>query len=365
VPIPAQRDPAETRRRLAGWLAGRPGITEATVGELEAPAATGFSNETVLFDATWREGGRPVQARLVARIQPRHHAVFPDLDVSRQYRVMAALAGTDVPVPRLRWLEDDPAVLGTPFFVMDRIEGRIPSDTPPYSQEGFLVEATPAQRARLWCSGVDALVAVHRVDWRARRLDALLRPDGQVGVDAELRRWRAYLDWASPDAPVPVAEAAWRWLLAHRPDDPPEGPALCWGDARISNQVFADFRCVGVLDWEMATIGDPRMDLGWWIFLDRHFTEALGVARLAGMPSYDETVARWEAATGRRADPDAVRFWEVFAGFRFAAIMARLARLLADWAVLPMEAGFATDNPATQLLARMLDPEAPSGSDAG
>ena len=357
MPIPTQRDPAGTRRRLAAWLARRlPDARDVTVGDLEVPATTGFSNETVLFDAAWRQAGRTVTARLVARIQPRRHAVFPDLDVTRQYRVMAALSGTGVPVPRLRWLEDDPGTLGAPFFVMDRIEGRIPSDNPPYSQEGFLVEATPAQRARLWWSGLDALAAVHRLDWRARGLDRLLLgADTVPGVDAELARWRAYLDWASPTTAVPAAEAAWDWLSAHRPPDPPEGPALCWGDARISNQVFDDFRCVGVLDWEMATVADPLMDLGWWIFCDRHFTEALGVTRLEGMPSYADTVRRWTAATGRAADPEVVRFYEVFAGFRFAAIMARLAHLLADWDLVPMEAGFATDNPVTRLLHAILD----------
>src|SRR5439155_21392253 len=89
------------------------------------------------------------------------------------------------------------------------------------------------------------------------------------------------------------------------------GIALCWGDARLGNQIFAGQTCVAVLDWEMAHLGDPVADLAWWIALDRCFSEGVGAPRLAGFPDRDATIARWEQLTGRRARH--FEYYEIFA----------------------------------------------------
>jgi aminoglycoside phosphotransferase (APT) family kinase protein len=152
-----------------------PRATELVVSELAGPAATGFSNDTLLFDLESVEDGRREHRALVARIQPTGFGVFPTYDLRLQYRVMAALRGTDVPVPQMLWFEPDESLLGAPFYVMERVAGRIPNDNPPYHAGGWMTEITPEERGAIWCSGVDTLAAIHRCDLRLDFLDARRR----------------------------------------------------------------------------------------------------------------------------------------------------------------------------------------------
>ncbi len=149
MPIPEQRNLEAARGILAEWLATKlPGATDVEIGPIGGPAATGFSNETLLFDATWTEGGERRTEKLVLRVKPTRHTVFLESDFEHQYRVLEALgAGGHVRVPTMRWFEEDDKWLGAPFFVMDRVDGRAPGDSPPYTMEGWLLsEATPEQR---------------------------------------------------------------------------------------------------------------------------------------------------------------------------------------------------------------------------
>jgi aminoglycoside phosphotransferase (APT) family kinase protein len=133
---------------------------------------------------------------------------------------------------------------------------------------------------------------------------------------------------------------------------------LCWGDARINNQMFDhDGNVVAVFDWEMVTLADPMMDLGWWLFLDRHFHEGIPAERLEGFPTREEMVTHYESTSGRAARD--LFFYEVFAGLRFCVIMARLADLLADFELVPAEADMANNNIVTRLVAAMLDLPSP------
>jgi aminoglycoside phosphotransferase (APT) family kinase protein len=364
MPIPAQRDLEATRRTMTDWLTGKlPDARDLSLGALVAPAGTGYSNDTLLFDATWTEGGEARREEYVARIRPSGYQVFPETDVALQYHVMRILgASTDVPVPTVFWLEEDESVLGQPFFLMRRVHGEIPSDSPPFTMEGFLVDAPPDRRAQLWNSGIDAMARVHRVeDLEGLGLTALVdKPEfGPSGLGQQLGYYERYLEWAACGRPQPVAEAAWDWLLANRPTEP-EPLRLCWGDSRISNQIFDDFSCVAVIDWEMVTLGNPVQDVAWWIFLDQHWTEGIDIDRLEGFPDYDETIRRWEASTGLSGD--ALDYYGVFAGFRFAVVMMRIAQMMIEFEVLPADTDLETNNIVTQLLARRLGLPSPGAA---
>jgi aminoglycoside phosphotransferase (APT) family kinase protein len=137
-------------------------------------------------------------------------------------------------------------------------------------------------------------------------------------------------------------------LRRNRPGEPPEGPCLQWGDARLSNLIYRDFGVAAVLDWEMAAIGDPLADLGWWLFADDALTRGHRGTRLSGFPSADESARRWSAATGRSAD--ALPYYEMFAGLRFTVIMLRMGKLLVDMGFVPPE--FPHDNMISQALER-------------
>ncbi len=356
MPVLVQRDDAELRPTLARWLAGQmPGVADVGVSELSGPPATGFSNETLLFDATWSDAGEEHRAGLVARLAPTTHTVFPEPGFERQQVAMAALAPTDVPVPRLRWSEPDPAVLGAPFFVMDRLDGEIPGDNPPYTIDGWLLGRSPDEQRRVWETGLGAMAAVHALDWETAGLAALDDGPGPDRLGRQLESYARFLAWGAEGRPQSVAEAALAWLRAHLPAR--EGaPALCWGDSRIGNVIYQDHRAVAVLDWEMARIGDPVEDLAWYLWLDRHHSDGCGVARLPGFGGTDATVARWESATGGTAHD--LECPLVVAGLRFAVIMCRLGRLMAGTGMLSADSDYDSNNTASGLLARELDARA-------
>ncbi len=334
--------------------------TEVEVFDVQAPASNGFSNETILCRTRTTTEGAVDERRLVVRVAPTKHLLFLDADFSTQYRVMRTLADAKagVPLPTLGWYEEDPQFLGVPFFTMDHVEGDVPADNLPYTMEGWVIDAAPEQQERMWWSGIDAMAAVHRTDWRAAGLDWLDDPGrGRPGIQQQMSYYREFLDWAAKGTVVPTLESTWTWLVAHQPAEEGE-VVLSWGDSRIGNIIWDDFNCAAVLDWEMASLGQPEMDLGWWLYFDRQFSDGLGVPRPAGFGSHEDTIARYSELMGRPMRD--IFFYEIFSGFRFGVVMLRLAELLTDSDILPQESDMGTNNLATQLLATMLELPAPS-----
>ena len=361
MPIPEQRNLDKARGDVRDWLAGQlPDAKDLSISPLIGPAFTGFSNETLLFDASWTEGGEPRSAGYVIRVKPTSHTIFLEADFDSQYRVMKALSEhTDVPLPPVHWFEDDESVLGAPFFVMGKVEGNVPADNPPYTQTGWLFdEATPAVRRRTVENGLDALARIHQADWRKLELDFLDKPQyGATGIDQQITYYERSLDWAANGKPQPIAEAALEWVKANKPTGE-QHIALAWGDARINNQMFDDNgNVVAVFDWEMVTLADPMMDLAWWHFLDRHFHEAWPAPRMDGFPTREQMLARYEELTG--STPHDIEFYEVFAGLRFAVVMMRIAALVVDFELLPADTDMGTNNMVTRLLAAKLQLPAP------
>jgi aminoglycoside phosphotransferase (APT) family kinase protein len=349
---PPRRDLDLTRAQLTEWLRGKlAGARALTLGELRGPSETGFSSDTLLFDAEWTDAAGPQRAQLVARFKPSGFTVFPTYDIAQQYRVMKLLAETEVPVPRMRWLEEDERPLGAPFYVMDRVDGRVPSDNPPYHVTGWLHELTPDERAALWWSGLEAMAQLHRLDWRARGFGFLGRlSPGETWLAQQLREYDAYCTWGFDRSRYPLIERAQRWLHAHEP--PETHVAVCWGDSRLGNQIFNGTRCVAVVDWEMVRLGDPVQDLAWWIALDRCFTEGLSVERLAGLPDRHATIARWEQQVGRPAEHFA--YYEILALYKFTAIMARVILQMKHYEVFPADSDMDVNNLASQTLERAI-----------
>lgn len=366
MPGPRERDLERTREDLAAWLAARlPAARDLAVGPLEGPGTTGFSSDTLLFEARWRDGaGGERREALVARLEPRGFGIFPEYDVARQFRIQRALAEADtgVPVAPMRWLETDPRFLGVPFYVMGRVEGRIPTDNPPYHAGGWLTEVAPAEREALWWSGLEVLARIHRLDWRALGLDGLEQSGAEsaaAALDAQLAYWERYVDWLGGPA-VGLLRPVLERLRAEHPR--PEGPpALSWGDARIGNMIFREGRCQAVLDWEMVGLAPPELDLGWWLFLDHHHSAGVGVPRLPGFPDRAATVARYEALLGRPVRD--LPWYELFAALRFSAVMARVGQQLRHYGLLPADSDFETNNTCSRLLETLLEPTAPRGQE--
>jgi aminoglycoside phosphotransferase (APT) family kinase protein len=354
-------DADRATKSLTSWLERRmPAARDLRVSGVTVPSASGLSTETVLFEATWTEDGAPRSQGMVARVQPDGPGVFATYDLAKEAAVMRALADhTPVPAPKILFSEDDPEVLGSPFLVMERVAGRIPSDDPPFTAAGWVLDLDPAQRARLWENSLDVLTQIHQVDWRALGLGFLDTPEQRSGLPAQLAHWEQTFTWAAEGEPNPTLEAALRWLRDNQPADDGE-KVLNWGDARVGNLIFSDDLAVAaVLDWEMVALASPELELGWWLFLIRHHTEGIGLPLPEGIPDAAASIARYERITGHRVRD--IDYYEIFAGTRLAIIMVRAAHMMINSGLLPPDATMALNNPASQLVAKLLGLPAPSG----
>ncbi len=330
--------------QFGDWLSARLGVTTVAVGAIERPKAGGLSSETWMVDADWGPGPRG----LVVRLPPVGEGLFPEYDLAAQVKVMDALRrqGT-VAVPSVLWHETDRAVLGREFVVMERVDGRIPSDNPGYHFEGWLKDLDAVAQRRHFDALIDTLAAIHRLDWAAAGLGML----PGIGIERELDYWSKYLEWAADGERFDAIDAAFGWCVEHRPEREPT-PSLVWGDTRLGNIVFSsdleDEPLVrAVLDWEMAALGPAELDLGWYLFLER--TALQFAPQLAGFPDRAGTVSAYERALGRTVVD--MEWYEVWGGVRSAAIMIRVATDLAALGFVGSE--FRGDNPVTKLLTQL------------
>jgi aminoglycoside phosphotransferase (APT) family kinase protein len=286
-------------RNIASWLSKQlPGAPPVEIIEASEPAQ-GFSSRTILFTARWPEGDRIMERPLVARIQ-RDVSVPMLADVFHQHRVMTAVAANStVKVPAIVFAEDDPAVLGAPFFIMERLYGRVPPDFPSYHQQGWLADLPVADRTRCWWNGIEEMARLHRIDWRcfpflSGNTDT---PPGTVFyLDRFVGNW---FDWARDGQSFPLIEEALATLRAHAP--PAGASGLVWNDARLGNTMYAadGVGVVSLLDFEVATLGPPEIDLAHWVYLDEVFSENFGVPRIDGLPRGAEAWAGFERLYGR------------------------------------------------------------------
>lgn len=253
----------------------------------------GFATETYLFDLEHESGSLPLVLR-----RPPDVSLFPDYDLLRQVLVMRRLANSGLPVPTVTWLDRGENSVGSPYFVMHRLDGQAPSDYPSYHTAGNYFEATAEQRTRMWQGCVDTIARVNRVDWRAAGLGFLAFPQHGGGiVEQGVNYLDTALHWACGGRPPEIYRRAIAYLRAELSE--PDYTVLCWGDARMSNILYDnDFRVHGVLDWEIAHLGAPESDLAWMLFLDWACSEYEGHPPLAGTPSRAETIARYEDQSG-------------------------------------------------------------------
>lgn len=336
-----------------------------TVTGIEVPVSTGFSNETVILDVAWTEDGSDRKERYAVRIEPADGGMFPSqtshcrVSVELQYRAMKAVAEAGVaPVPPLFGYEPDPDVLGSPFFVMGFVPGRIPADVPRYTEAGFVVdEATPAQRRRMVLSAIDTVAGIHSLDWRAAGLDWLdPSGSGRPTTALQLDLYRDHVASELSGREHPVLWAALDWLEAGDPRD--ERIGLTWGDARLGNIIVDDYRTAAVLDWEVCALSPTEADMGWWLMFDRMSFDDLGIERLEGYPDRDEMIARYEQVSGR-----AVRephYWEVFGAMRFCTIFIRLGDRLTAAGFMAPDRNPAVGNQVTAALAGLLGIDNPT-----
>jgi aminoglycoside phosphotransferase (APT) family kinase protein len=328
----SSRDITKLPGMFSGWLSTLlPGGVTPEVTVEPAVNATGMSSENLAMSARWDEDGEQIQRRLVARIAPSAQdvPVFPSYRVDHQYEVLRLVGeNTDVPVPAVRWLEPTGAVLGTPFFLMDYVEGVVPPDVMPYTfGNNWLYDASAESQRLLQDATVEVIAKVHSIPGPQTHFGFLSEGAGE---QTALRRhfdWvRSWYDFAVPDiGRSPLLERTFGWLEAHWPDEAAAAdPVLLWGDARIGNVLYADFRPVGVLDWEMTALGPREMDIAWLIFAHMVFQEIAGLAGLPGMPNFlreEDVRATYRELTG--VELGDLSWFYVYSGVMWAIVFMR------------------------------------------
>ncbi|HWM20997.1 MAG TPA: phosphotransferase family protein [Ilumatobacteraceae bacterium] len=294
-------------RRLDAWIGDRLPGGGAPLHVERMGEATGSGN--ALFRV--RRGGH----EWVLRRPPEVVNAPGASDMVREWRLLSALEGTDVPHPRPLLLCDDVDVLGAPFLLMDVVDGFTPvgSLPPPYDN--------PAARRALAYAMVDALAQLAHVDWVAAGLDGLGKPDGFL--ERQVPRWLAQLDrYRTRD--IPELDVVASWLDTNRPTMSP--PAIMHGDYSPYN-VMASWtttdRLAAVIDWDTGTIGDPLLDIGHllarWTEPGEEPSLHIDIEPRDGLPVRSELASRYADRSGR--DMSAIAYYEVLSLFKLAIIL--------------------------------------------
>lgn len=292
---------------LGRWLLGR--IDGLTLPVRAERFSGGQSNPTFLVtDAAAR--------RYVLRKKPAGELLPSAHAVDREYRVMKALEATEVPVAKMLCFCDDAAVIGTPFYLMSFVEGRIFWDP-------ALPELDPAARRALYADMNRVVAALHRIDPVAVGLGDYGRSGGFF--ERQLKRWTTQYR-ASETEPIAAMDRLIEWLPAHVPAT--DETRIFHGDLRIDNMIFhpTEPRVLAVLDWELSTLGHPLADfayhaLPWRLTADQFRGMAGKDFAALGIPSEEAYMRSYGAATGRDVDPADYAFCMAYGMFRLAAIL--------------------------------------------
>lgn len=288
--------------------------------------AGGASREIWSLDvAIERAPGRRETQPLVLRKDPPGR-VGDGGDRGTEFRVLRAAHRGGVCVPRVHWVSRDPATIGAPFFLMERIAG----ETLP---RRLLRDERYARARAGMAAELGAILArIHALDLADPDLAELAKPPaGHSPARSEVERTAQGIRELAFE-PHPVLDLAERWLLARAPE--PTRLSLVHGDYRIGNVVFDETGVRAVLDWELVHVGDPIEDLGWLCARAWRFGAALPVG---GIGTREQLIEAYERESGTRVDREALRFWEAFGSFKLALVFLMQSRVYLDGRVRSVE----------------------------
>ena len=316
----AQRDFEATQEQLGRWFSDK-FRHPATVSLTVANSSGGWSSESLLASVSSAQGAHDY----VVRIPPTGGGLFAEYDLEGQARTQELLRGHGIATPSQLYYEPDPGWIGSKFLVMPRILGHIPGDMT-YARKGWLHDAPVDVQRRAHDAFLSTLAALQRIP--PDQAPWLQRPTG-AGVDAEVTWWREYALWGTDNNVPEVMLNAFDWLVSNMPAEQSE-PAVCWGDARMSNVVFDDGGdIVGVLDWEQACLCPAEADFAWWLATRRQMLAVHGIdadPELPGFDSRSRIVDRYQEMIGRRLND--LDWWEHFAMVRIGCCTLRIQVLL-------------------------------------
>jgi aminoglycoside phosphotransferase (APT) family kinase protein len=327
----SSRDVSALPDVMSQWLSTvMPGGVTPRVTVESGADANGMSSETIILTGRWTEDGTEREQKWVARVAPTQEdvPVFTSYRMDHQFDVIRLVAEkTDVPVPRVRWLEPTGTVLGTPFFLMDYVSGVVPPDVMPYTFGGNWFFDAPADAQRtLQDNTVDVLAKLHSIPDAETTFGFLANGAERNALRRNLDWLKSWYEFAVPDiGRSSLLERAFDWLEANWPEDvAATKPVLVWGDSRIGNVLYEDFKPIAVLDWEMATLGPREMDVAWMIFAHMVFQELAGLAGMPGLPDFmreSDVKATYAEKTG--VELGDLHWFYVYSGVIWACVFMR------------------------------------------
>ena len=310
-------DMEQIRSKLEGWL--RKNLPDAEYLVLEVPdfpEESGESSVTLILKAE-NNGSK---TSFICRMVPPDSAVFDEHDLPLQYKLMEIAGENGIPVPPLLGMEEDSSLLGSDFYIMGFVDGLIPTDNPPYAFGSWVTELSADERRTMWQNGMATLAKIHQINLDDHDMTGVrVSPEGSSPAQHEIDKFNSmFTDDIRNRMPSVVADAM-NFINQCAPADGVK--RLCWGDSRPGNVIWKDLAPVAVIDWEMASIGDPVQDVSWWYWIDYINSVGLGVERLSGLPSLEEIYAQWHAITGLPLDH--ADYYDLFNITRYAVILER------------------------------------------
>ncbi|MGD9601740.1 MAG: phosphotransferase family protein [Gammaproteobacteria bacterium] len=307
--------------RILAYLASRLPRARALALHDVQRIAVGWSHETWLFDLHYEEAGTPRVLGLCLRRDPGNALLRHLSDLEEQYKVLRCLASTALPTPKVHWFERDPAILGAPFLVMEKVPGSCPS---PWGGDGRAFYAQAAQRGTLPRSFTQTLATLHTLDWRAAGLEFLGVPaPGDGFARREIAKWKELIA-LSERPPEPILADLVGWLEANVPAT--DRVTLVHGAYRTGNLLIHEDRVSAVLDWELQVLGDPMYDVAYVLSdLNRE-----GTPLLSNLVERDAFVRDYEAATGFTIDLAACRYYDALYAMRSVAFWMSASGLYAS-----------------------------------
>lgn len=312
--------------RLAGFVAREEQLAPAAVRATNLRRlAGGASREIWSVDLAIERDGVVETLPLVVRKDPAGR-VGDGGDRSVERGVLHAAFAGGVPAPRPRWGSSDVAILGAPFFLMDRVDGEA-------LPRRLLRDDVYAKTRSTMAAELGAIAArIHALDLASSELAALPQPPpGRSPARLEIERVAKSIRELAAE-PHPVLDLAERWLLERAPEAP--RIALVHGDYRVGNVLFDASGVRAILDWELAHVGDPIEDLGWLCTRAWRFGSPLPAG---GIGTREQLVEAYEAASGMKVDREALRFWEACGSYKLALVFIMQSRVFLDGRVRSVE----------------------------
>lgn len=338
---------SEVGLRLGAWLAARMGTaTDLRVESME-PVSTGASAETVVCSVAFKADGASCRRSVVLRRESPAGPIFLDTSLVRQGQMMRAIRAQGIPTAEIVGIEPDVSVLGAPFMVMEKVEGRA---LPHSNASGWLFDLPPAERGRVWRNSIETIGALNRLDWRdgLRMLDKP-RYGATPGLDQYLGWALAWRDEVMGPGGHEILDEGVAYLCREKPST--SAVDVLWGDPNPGNFLYADDLSVAAaLDFEAAALGPGEVDLGWWLLMDDRRCREAG--RLPGLPERDEMVAIYQASLGRAVDN--AHYFEVLAAVRMSLVLVRSVARLKAQGRLPATCAADRANPYCAMLAERI-----------